>query len=67
MDVFLYLCLTAKHITDMNPSPVKLKLEKVFHPCFLVAKKRYVGFAYESPDQVQPVFDAKGVPCIDWK
>eukprot|EP00669_Euglena_mutabilis_P004183 TRINITY_DN15377_c0_g1_i1.p1 TRINITY_DN15377_c0_g1~~TRINITY_DN15377_c0_g1_i1.p1 ORF type:complete len:166 (-),score=39.41 TRINITY_DN15377_c0_g1_i1:179-676(-) len=40
----------AKHITALHPSPMKLKLEKVFHPCFLVAKKRYVGYSYEAPD-----------------
>ncbi|KAG0345473.1 DNA polymerase zeta [Podila humilis] len=26
-------------ITRMNPRPVKLKFEKVYHPCFLVTKK----------------------------
>jgi DNA polymerase zeta len=30
----------------------------------LVAKKRYVGFKYEHTDQVEPVFDAKGIETV---
>eukprot|EP01012_Entosiphon_sulcatum_P069236 TRINITY_DN9991_c0_g1_i2.p1 TRINITY_DN9991_c0_g1~~TRINITY_DN9991_c0_g1_i2.p1 ORF type:complete len:1172 (-),score=139.32 TRINITY_DN9991_c0_g1_i2:3-3518(-) len=54
----------AAQVTATNPSPIRLKLEKVFLPCFLVTKKRYVGYAYEQPDQEKPVFDAKGIECI---
>ena len=54
----------AKAVTDMNPRPVKLKFEKVYHPCVLLAKKRYVGFKYESPTQVEPEFDAKGIETV---
>ncbi|KAI0008624.1 hypothetical protein F4779DRAFT_586084 [Xylariaceae sp. FL0662B] len=54
----------AKEITDMNPRPVKLKFEKVYHPCVLLAKKRYVGYKYESKDQVKPEFDAKGIETV---
>ncbi|KAI1501642.1 DNA polymerase family B [Biscogniauxia marginata] len=54
----------AKTITDMNPRPVKLKFEKVYHPCVLLAKKRYVGYKYESKDQVKPDFDAKGIETV---
>ncbi|KND90320.1 DNA polymerase zeta catalytic subunit [Tolypocladium ophioglossoides CBS 100239] len=54
----------AKAITDMNPRPVKLKFEKVYHPCLLLAKKRYVGYKYESKDQVKPEFDAKGIETV---
>ncbi|KAH7037486.1 uncharacterized protein B0I36DRAFT_359172 [Microdochium trichocladiopsis] len=54
----------AKTITDMNPRPVKLKFEKVYHPCVLLAKKRYVGYKYESRDQVKPEFDAKGIETV---
>lgn len=54
----------ATAITAMNPYPVTLKMEKVYHPCFLLTKKRYVGYSYESPDQVKPIFDAKGIETV---
>ncbi|KAH6762547.1 recovery protein 3 [Perilla frutescens var. hirtella] len=54
----------ASAITEMNPSPVTLKMEKVYYPCFLLTKKRYVGYSYESPDQSEPIFDAKGIETI---
>ena len=54
----------AKTITDMNPRPVKLKFEKVYFPCVLLAKKRYVGFKYESKTQQEPDFDAKGIETV---
>ncbi len=54
----------AKTITDMNPRPVKLKFEKVYLPCVLLAKKRYVGFKYESKNQKEPDFDAKGIETV---
>ncbi|EZF11828.1 hypothetical protein H112_07056 [Trichophyton rubrum D6] len=54
----------AKTITDSNPRPVKLKFEKVYHPCVLLAKKRYVGYKYESKNQEKPEFDAKGIETV---
>ena len=54
----------ASTITDINPRPVKLKFEKVYLPCVLLAKKRYVGFKYESKDQAVPDFDAKGIETV---
>ncbi|KAK6143919.1 hypothetical protein DH2020_024267 [Rehmannia glutinosa] len=54
----------ASVITEMNPSPVALKMEKVYFPCFLLTKKRYVGYSYESPDQSKPIFDAKGIETV---
>ncbi|KAL8953981.1 MAG: hypothetical protein Q9222_000191 [Ikaeria aurantiellina] len=54
----------AKTITDMNPRPVKLKFEKVYFPCVLLAKKRYVGFKYENETQQEPDFDAKGIETV---
>ena len=51
-------------VTRMNPVPVKLKLEKVYHPCVLLSKKRYVGAMYETPDVTEPVFDAKGIETV---
>ncbi|PVI06621.1 hypothetical protein DM02DRAFT_667492 [Periconia macrospinosa] len=54
----------ADAITKTNPQPIKLKFEKVYHPCVLMAKKRYVGFKYESRHQKEPVFDAKGIETV---
>ena len=54
----------AKTITNMNPRPVKLKFEKVYFPCVLLAKKRYVGFKYEHRNQKVPDFDAKGIETV---
>lgn len=54
----------ASVISGMNPNPVVLKMEKVYHPCFLLTKKRYVGYSYESPDQTEPLFDAKGIETV---
>lgn len=42
----------AREVTASNPPPVTLKFEKVYHPCVLLTKKRYVGYMYESPSQV---------------
>jgi DNA polymerase zeta len=54
----------AKTVTNMNPRPVKLKFEKVYLPCVLLAKKRYVGFKYEHRNQAEPDFDAKGIETV---
>lgn len=54
----------ADTITKQNPRPIKLKFEKVYHPCVLLAKKRYVGFKYEHPSQKEPDFDAKGIETV---
>jgi DNA polymerase zeta len=54
----------SKAITDANPRPIKLKFEKVYHPCVLLAKKRYVGFKYEHRSQTEPDFDAKGIETV---
>jgi len=54
----------AARVTEANPRPIKLKFEKVYHPCVLLAKKRYVGFKYEYRQQVEPDFDAKGIETV---
>ncbi|KAI9885666.1 MAG: sla2 Src-like adaptor 2 [Watsoniomyces obsoletus] len=54
----------AEAVTQRNPRPIKLKFEKVYHPCVLLAKKRYVGFKYEHKDQQEPDFDAKGIETV---
>jgi DNA polymerase zeta len=54
----------ANAVTAQNPKPIKLKFEKVYLPCVLMAMKRYVGFKYEHRDQVEPDFDAKGIETV---
>ncbi|CAI7578184.1 unnamed protein product [Penicillium glandicola] len=54
----------AQAVTELNPRPIKLKFEKVYHPCILLAKKRYVGFKYEHRTQKEPEFDAKGIETV---
>nr|XP_039265405.1 LOW QUALITY PROTEIN: uncharacterized protein LOC120341041 [Styela clava] len=54
----------AAAVTADNPTPVKLKFEKVYLPCVLQTKKRYVGYSYETEDQVEPMFDAKGIETV---
>ncbi|OCF36582.1 DNA polymerase zeta subunit [Kwoniella heveanensis BCC8398] len=54
----------ADAVTALNPKPIKLKFEKVYMGSVLMAKKRYVGFKYEHPDDLEPVFDAKGIETI---
>ncbi|XP_063376973.1 DNA polymerase zeta catalytic subunit [Cydia fagiglandana] len=56
--------LIADAVTADNPSPVALKLEKVYQPCILQTKKRYVGYMYESPEQEHPVYEAKGIETV---
>ncbi|XP_036025131.1 DNA polymerase zeta catalytic subunit isoform X2 [Onychomys torridus] len=54
----------AEAVTATNPKPVKLKFEKVYLPCVLQTKKRYVGYMYETLDQKDPAFDAKGIETV---
>eukprot|EP00879_Flechtneria_rotunda_P013763 GHRR01014376.1.p1 GENE.GHRR01014376.1~~GHRR01014376.1.p1 ORF type:complete len:427 (+),score=142.69 GHRR01014376.1:156-1436(+) len=39
-------------------------MDKVYYPCILQTKKRYVGFKYESDDQLEPEFEAKGIETV---
>ena len=54
----------AEYITSKCPPEVILKFEKVYDPCILVTKKRYVGNSYETEDQIKPHLDAKGIEMI---
>ena len=36
----------------------------LYLPCILQTKKRYVGFMYETLEQKEPVFDAKGIETV---
>lgn len=51
-------------VTNANPTPVVLKLEKVYIGCVLETKKRYAGWMYESEDDVEGQLDAKGIETI---
>ena len=53
-----------KLITKKLPRPMELKFEKVYHPCILQTKKRYVGYAWEREDQLKPIWDAKGIETV---
>ena len=43
---------------------VLLISSQVYLPCVLQTKKRYVGYMYETLDQKDPVFDAKGIETV---
>lgn len=63
-DAFKYGKEIAESVTEFFPDPIKLKFEKVYHPCVLLAKKRYVGNCFEFEDQKEPTFEAKGIETI---
>ncbi|EAX90713.1 DNA polymerase family B containing protein [Trichomonas vaginalis G3] len=50
-----------EEITSIFPSPIRIKIEKIYRGCFLVNKKRYCGLVYETADQQVPTFDVKGL------
>jgi DNA polymerase zeta len=54
----------AQAVTNTNPSPIKLKLEKVYQPSILQTKKRYVGYMYEHKAQKEPKYEAKGIETV---
>jgi len=54
----------ARVVSLDNPPPMKLKFEKVYLPCILQTKKRYVGYMYETREQLKPVYDAKGIETV---
>lgn len=64
LDAFRIGKQISSFITSQFPNPVNLKFEKVYHPCVLLSKKRYVGYKYEHELQTEPVFDAKGIETI---
>ena len=49
----------ANTITALNPPDVVLKFEKVYFPCILATKKRYVGAMFETEQQEEWHFEAK--------
>lgn len=54
----------AARVTATEPHPVELEFEKVYHPCVLVTKKRYAGFAWTSVRQGSPAFEVKGLESV---
>ncbi|VDO45675.1 unnamed protein product [Haemonchus placei] len=54
----------AEDVTKVNPTPVVLKLEKVYMGCVLETKKRYAGWMYESEDDEKGQLDSKGLETI---
>ena len=51
-------------ISRFFPKPIKLKFEKIYQPSVLLAKKRYIGNMFETPEQAEAVMDAKGVEIV---
>jgi DNA polymerase zeta len=60
--------MLAKEISDAvtasNPFPVHLEYEKVYQPCFIAAKKRYVGNKFEAASDKVGVIDCKGMEIV---
>lgn len=54
----------ALKVSSLFPNPILLKFEKVYSPCFLISKKRYVGAAYENETDTTYKFDAKGIETV---
>lgn len=63
-DAFKFGKVLAEEVSQFMPDPVKLKFEKVYHPCVLLAKKRYAGNCFEYELQVKGKFEAKGIETV---
>jgi DNA polymerase zeta len=61
IESFLFAEKLCDEITSFFPAPVRIKLEKIYFGCFLVNKKRYCGWMYESASQLKPTLDIKGL------
>uniref|UniRef100_A0A8R1DRT6 DNA polymerase zeta catalytic subunit n=1 Tax=Caenorhabditis japonica TaxID=281687 RepID=A0A8R1DRT6_CAEJA len=53
----------ADDVTNANPDPVVLKLEKVYKGCVLETKKRYAGWMFEH-EHDEGKLDAKGIETV---
>ncbi|CAB3401342.1 unnamed protein product [Caenorhabditis bovis] len=53
----------AADVTNANPDPVVLKLEKVYMGCVLETKKRYAGWMFEHEND-EGKLDAKGIETV---
>lgn len=63
-DAFKFGKVLAEEVSQFMPDPVKLKFEKVYHPCVLLAKKRYAGNCFEYELQAHGKFEAKGIETV---
>ncbi|KAJ1498318.1 DNA polymerase zeta, partial [Coelomomyces lativittatus] len=54
----------AEAVTKANSPPIKLNFEKVYLPCVLITKKRYIGYKFENEHDKTPIFDAKGIETV---
>ncbi len=63
-DAFKLSYKIVDEISNMFPKPVKLKFEKIYSPSILLAKKRYLGYMFETPEQAEPTLDVKGIEII---
>ena len=54
----------AAFVTAQNPAPMELELEKVYQPSLMIAKKRYVGYSFESAGQAEGKLDPKGIEMV---
>ena len=43
----------AEEISQIFPRPILLEFEKVYWPCILMTKKRYVGMKFESVEEFE--------------
>lgn len=53
----------AEAVTNANPQPIQLVLEKVGFPMITTAKRHYALLKYLTPESV-PVFEAKGIHSV---
>jgi DNA polymerase zeta len=52
-------------VTRSQPAPIALSFEKVYMPCILEVKKRYVGLSHAPrPGEREPFIDAKGIETV---
>ena len=59
-------------VSQEFPSPIALKIEKIFQPCFLLESKRYTGNAFytiasdkkTSQEDFNYKWEAKGIECV---
>ena len=71
MPSFFPLIFFPSHTHTLVPLPLPLPPHthtpvsvKVYYPCILQTKNRYCGYMYETPDQTEPVYDAKGIETV---